>query len=72
METLENGLQTHSGVSLESCRSVDADAWCKTGPKEEAESHRVDQWNNLDKVISMYFGDGQVDQSAFRLIVAKY
>ena len=29
METLENGLQTHSGASSQSCRSVDADAWCK-------------------------------------------
>ena len=29
METLENGLQTHSGASLQSCCSVDADAWCK-------------------------------------------
>ena len=29
METLENGLQTHSGASLASCHSVDADAWCK-------------------------------------------
>ena len=26
---LENGLQTHSGASSQSCRSVDADAWCK-------------------------------------------
>ena len=29
METLENGLQTHSGASLQSGCSVDADAWCK-------------------------------------------
>ena len=29
METLENGLQTHSGASSQSCRSVDADVWCK-------------------------------------------
>ena len=29
METLENRLQTHSGASLQSCRSIDADAWCK-------------------------------------------
>ena len=29
METLENGLQTHSGASLQSCRSIDTDAWYK-------------------------------------------
>ena len=29
METLENGLQPYSGASLQSCRNVDADAWCK-------------------------------------------
>ena len=29
METLENGLQPHSGASLQSCCSVDADAWWK-------------------------------------------
>ena len=41
VESLENGLQTHSGAiplisrrresqaSSQSCRSVDADAWCK-------------------------------------------
>ena len=38
----------------------------------EAKSHWVDQRDNLEKVISMYFGDGEVDQSAFHLIVAKY
>ena len=34
METLENGLQTHSGASSQSGRSIDVDAWCKTGPKQ--------------------------------------
>ena len=29
METFENGLQTHSGASSQSCRSVDTDIWCK-------------------------------------------
>ena len=29
MEMLENGLQTYFGVSSQSCRSIDADAWCK-------------------------------------------
>ena len=29
MEMLENGLQQHSGASLQSCYSVDANAWCK-------------------------------------------
>ena len=29
METLENGLQTHSEVSSQSCYSIDAEAWCK-------------------------------------------
>ena len=29
MEMLETGLQTHSGASLQSCCSVDVDAWCK-------------------------------------------
>ena len=29
METFENGLQTHSGASLQSCRSIDPDVWCK-------------------------------------------
>ena len=33
METFENGLQPHSGVSLQSCRSVDTDAWCKRALK---------------------------------------
>ena len=29
MEILENGLQSHSGALLQSCCSIDADAWCK-------------------------------------------
>ena len=29
MEMFENGLQTNSGASPQSCRSVDADVWCK-------------------------------------------
>ena len=29
MEMLGNGLQPQSGASSQSCRSVDADAWCK-------------------------------------------
>ena len=31
METLENGLQTHFGASLQSC--CNADAWCKRALK---------------------------------------
>ena len=34
VETLENGLQTHSGASSESCSSVNTDAWCKRALKE--------------------------------------
>ena len=33
MVTLENGLQTHSGVSSQNCRIIDADAWCKPALK---------------------------------------
>ena len=29
METLDNGVQPDSGASLQSCRSIDADTWCK-------------------------------------------
>ena len=29
MEMLENGLQTHSGASSQSCHSIDTDTWCK-------------------------------------------
>ena len=34
METLENGLQPHSGASSQSCRSIDTDAWCKRALNE--------------------------------------
>ena len=33
MEMLENGLQPPSGASLQSCRRIDADTWCKQALK---------------------------------------
>ena len=53
MKTLENGLQTHSGASLQSCRSVDADAWCKRALNFSVSNHLRIIWHM--RVTAFYF-----------------
>ena len=59
VESLENGLQSHSGatplfsmrtgsqVSLQSCCSVDADAWCKWALIQPSRSYVEDKTSHL-------------------------
>ena len=70
MEILENGLQTHSGVSLQNRRSVDADAWCKRALTVQ-NSHKISfcttlymlhsgwprVWDNMDGVFAQRTGN---------------
>ena len=56
METLENGLHTHSGGSSQSCHSVDTDALCKRAlmskVQEQANSGLI--WLTGNRVPWMY------------------
>ena len=104
MELLQNGvttyfqviplisMRTESQASSQSCRSIDADAWCKRALKC---SHHLGGWEHNstlthshdlifillvvpstygeqehDNIIIEHLDECEVDQSAFRLIIA--